>query len=249
MGHQELTDTMIKDGLWDVYNNFHMGQAGELCARDYKISREAQDAYAIESYTRAQKAQREGWFNGEIIPVKDVSVDEEPGKAKFDRFTTLKPVFDKNGTITAANASSINDGAAALVLVSEEEGKKRGLTPLAKIAGQAQFAREPEWFTLAPAGAIKKLYAKTGWTQTSVDLFEINEAFSLVNLAVEKELGIDHARVNVHGGAVALGHPIGASGARILVTLLHAMEKYGHKKGIASLCIGGGEAVALGVER
>jgi acetyl-CoA C-acetyltransferase len=258
MGHGEVTDLMIKDGLWDAYNNFHMGMAGEMCAKERKISRQAQDDFAKGSYEKAQRATREGFFKPEIASVEIVgrkgekmvvSEDEEPGKVKFEKIPELKPVFDKNGTITAANASKINDGAAAVVLMAADVAKSRGLKPMARIVGQAQTSREPEWFTLAPADAITNLLKKLNWTAESVDLFEINEAFSVVSLAVMGLLNLDPKKVNVHGGAVALGHPIGASGARILVTLLHAMAKYGKKRGVASLCIGGGEAVALGVER
>ncbi|MFH1263697.1 MAG: thiolase family protein [Pseudomonadota bacterium] len=257
MGHGEIVDLMIKDGLWDVYNNYHMGTAGELCAKELKISREAQDAFAKESYERAQRAVQEGYFKEEIVPVEIagrkgektvVSEDEEPGKVRFDKIAELKPVFDKNGTITAANASKLNDGAAALVLMAAEVAKAKGLKPMARIVGQAQAAREPAWFTIAPADAIEKLHKKLGWSKENVDLYEINEAFSVVSLAVNDRLKIDPKKINVHGGAVALGHPIGASGARILVTLLYAMKRYGKKRGVASLCIGGGEAVALGVE-
>ncbi|MCB0308165.1 MAG: acetyl-CoA C-acetyltransferase [Bdellovibrionales bacterium] len=257
MGHQEMIDTMVHDGLWDVYNNFHMGSAGELCAKKYGFSREMQDAFAKQSYERALQAQENGSFEQEIVSVEIVnqksgstfvSMDEEPKKGNFDKFQSLRPVFSKDGTITAANASSINDGAAALVLVSDEELKKRNLKPLARICGHAQFAREPEWFTVAPAGAISKLLGQLSWNLADVDLFEINEAFAVVNLAVAKELSLDPSRVNVHGGAVSLGHPIGASGARILTTLIYALQKHGKKRGIASLCIGGGEAVAMGIE-
>lgn len=257
LGHQELVDTMIRDGLWDVYNDFHMGVAAEKCAKENSITREAQDAHAKHSYEKALRAQKENLFEKEIVPVEVsdgkntqlFSHDEEPSKAKFDRFATLKPVFDKQGSVTAANASSLNDGAAALVLMSDAEAKKRNLKPLAKISGQAQFAREPEYFTVAPVGAIQKLFDKLSWKSDSVDLFEINEAFSVVSLAISHKLGLKDERINVHGGAVGLGHPIGASGARVLVTLVHALEHYGKKRGVASLCIGGGEAVAVGVER
>lgn len=258
MGHGEIVDSMIKDGLWDVYNNFHMGVAGEMCATEGKISREAQDAFARESYERAIRATKEGLFKEEITPVEIagkkgektvVSEDEEPGKVRFEKIPELKPVFDKNGTITAANASKINDGAAAVVLMAADVAKAKGLKPMARIVGQAQAAREPAWFTIAPADAISNLFKKLNWSKETVDLFEINEAFSVVSLAVIERLKLDPKKVNVHGGAVALGHPIGASGARILVTLLYAMQRYGNKRGVASLCIGGGEAVALGVER
>ena len=257
LGHGELVDTMIRDGLWDVYNDYHMGNAAELCAKECSFDRDAQDAFAIESYERAIRAQKDGCFKEEIVPVEVkgrkgetilVTDDEEPGKVNFDKLKKIKPVFIKDGTVTAANASTLNDGAAAVVLMASDIAKAKGLKPLAKISGQAQAAREPEWFTVAPADAISNLYKKLNWTDQDVDLYEINEAFSVVSLAVNDRLKISGDKVNVHGGAVALGHPIGASGTRILVTLLHAMKKHGAKKGIASLCIGGGEAVALGVE-
>lgn len=258
LGNATMVDGMVHDGLWDVYNNFHMGNAAELCAKEYSFTREAQDAFAKQSYERAIEATSKGYFKKEIVPVeiKDrkgnstfVAEDEEPKNVNFEKMPSLKPVFDKNGTITAANASSINDGAAALVIASEEFVKKNHLQPLAKISGFTQAAREPEWFTIAPADAIESLSKKIHWDLQGVDLFEINEAFSVVSLAVNKKLGLDPKKVNIHGGAVSLGHPIGASGARILVTLLYALERQNKKTGIASLCIGGGEAVALGVER
>lgn len=258
LGHGQLIDTMIQDGLWDVYNDFHMGNAAEICARECNLSRGTQDEFARESYKRALRATREGWFKDEIVPVEvslkkgekvQVIEDEEPKRVKFEKIPNLKPTFEKEGTVTAANASSLNDGAAAVVLMGADLARKKGIQPLAKIVGQTQAAREPEWFTLAPADAISKLFKKLNWSKDDVDLFEINEAFSVVSLAVNQNLGLDPQKVNVHGGAVSLGHPIGASGARILVTLLYAMKKYEKKRGIASLCIGGGEAVALGVER
>lgn len=258
LGNATMVDGMVHDGLWDVYNNFHMGNAAELCAKEYSFTREAQDAFAKQSYERAIEATSKGYFKKEIVPVeiKDrkgnstfVTEDEEPKNVNFEKMPSLKPVFDKNGTITAANASSINDGAAALVIASEEFVKKNHLQPLAKISGFTQAAREPEWFTIAPADAIESLSKKIHWDLQDVDLFEINEAFSVVSLAVNKKLSLDPKKVNIHGGAVSLGHPIGASGARILVTLLYALEQQNKKTGIASLCIGGGEAVALGVER
>lgn len=258
LGNSTMVDSMVHDGLWDVYNNFHMGTAAELCAKEMNFSREQQDAYAKQSYERAIQAAKNGHFKRETVPVEvkdrkgNISVivdDEEPKAVNFEKMPTLKPVFDKAGTVTAANASSINDGAAALVLASEDFVQKNKLKPMAKISGFAQAAREPEWFSIAPADAISTLGKKLSWDLQSVDLFEINEAFSVVSLAVNQKLGLDASKVNVHGGAVSLGHPIGASGARILVTLLYAMEQYNKKTGIASLCIGGGEAVALGVER
>ncbi|MEZ4704975.1 MAG: acetyl-CoA C-acetyltransferase [Bdellovibrionota bacterium] len=258
MGHEQMVDTMIKDGLWDVYNDYHMGNAAELCARECKITREDQDRLAKQSYERALAAQKNQLFKDEITPVEiqdrkkgtiKITDDEEPAKVHFDKIPELRPVFDKDGTVTAANASSLNDGAAALVLCSEEYAKKNQLEPLAWIAGQSQAAKKPEWFTTAPADAISKLLEKISWQSQDVDFYEINEAFAVVSLAVNQLLKLDESKVNVRGGAVALGHPIGASGARILVTLLHTMKQENKHKGIASLCIGGGEAVALGVER
>jgi acetyl-CoA C-acetyltransferase len=258
LGHGQLIDGLVKDGLWDVYHDFHMGNAAEICARDKQISREDQDAFAAESYRRARAAVAEGVFAAEIVPVPIpqkkgdpvlFAVDEEPGKGDPSKFAGLRPVFDKNGTVTAANASTINDGAAAVVLVSEEKGKALGLKPLARIVASASHAQEPEWFTTAPVFAVEKALAKAGWSKDAVDLYEINEAFSVVSLACNRGLGLDPAKVNIRGGAVALGHPIGASGTRILVTLLYALAATGGKRGVASLCIGGGEAVAVAVER
>jgi len=258
LGHGTIDDLMIKDGLWDVYNNFHMGNAAELCARERVISREDQDAFAQESYRRANAAIAEGVFTDEIVPVEVpqrrgdpiiVDTDEEPGKGRPDKLASLRPAFDKEGTITAANASSINDGASATVVMSSEKAKDMGLAPLAKIVAYASHAQAPEWFTTAPAKSIERLLNKTGLSTSEIDLYEINEAFSVVSLATNRELNLDPARVNIHGGAVALGHPIGASGNRILTTLLYALARHDLKRGIASLCIGGGEAVALLVER
>jgi acetyl-CoA C-acetyltransferase len=257
MGNGQIVDSMVNDGLWDVYNNFHMGNATELCAKKYEISREEQDRYAAQSYTRAQKAIKEGAFKREIASVKIESkkgeivfdTDEEPGKGSIDKLPSLKPAFDKAGTVTAGNASSINDGAAALVLMSSEAAKKRGLKPLARILGHAQASVAPEWFTIGPSEAIKKNFQKLNLSAKDIDLFEINEAFAAVALANNKILGLSEQNANVRGGAVALGHPIGASGARILVTLLHALEDLKLKRGLASLCIGGGEGVSLIVER
>lgn len=257
MGHGQVVDLMIKDGLWDPYNDFHMGMAAEKCAAERGISREAQDAFAAESYRRAQAAIAEGRFRDEIVPVvipqkkgdpMVVDTDEEPGRGRIDKFPTLKPAFKKDGTVTAANASSINDGAAAVVVMSREAAEAARARPLARIVAYAQHAQDPAWFTTAPAYAIQALLAKTGLGRDDVDLYEINEAFAVVSLAVNDILGLDPARVNVNGGAVALGHPIGASGARILTTLLYAMKARGARRGVASLCIGGGEAVALMVE-
>ncbi|HEX9654042.1 MAG TPA: acetyl-CoA C-acetyltransferase [bacterium] len=258
LGHGELLDSMIKDGLWDVYNNFHMGNAAELCAKECNVPRAAQDEFAILSYKRALDAQKNGYFKEEIVPVVIqqkkgepliVAEDEEPKKANFEKMATLKPVFQKDGTVTAANASKINDGAAACVVMSKDRAKKLGIEPLGTIVAQASAARAPEWFTMAPADAIRRVLDRAHLQLGDVDLFEFNEAFAVVNLAVGKELGIDSDKVNVHGGAVALGHPIGASGARVLTTLLYAMKQYGKKRGLATLCIGGGEASAVIVER
>jgi acetyl-CoA C-acetyltransferase len=256
MGNGELVDSMINDGLWDIYNQLHMGMAGELCSTECDFSRESQDEFAIESYKRAIAAQQEGKFTAEIVPVViedrkgniTVDTDEEPGKVRFDKVPTLKPVFKKDGAITAANASSIDDGAAALVITSEEFAISRGLKSLATIISHNSHAQAPEWFTTAPTAAITKLLEKTGLTIGDIDLFEINEAFSCVPMHTIRELSIPRDKVNVHGGAVSLGHPIGASGARILTTLIYALQKYNLKRGIASLCIGGGEANALLIE-
>lgn len=258
MGNGEVIDGMIHDGLWDPYGNFHMGNAGDKCAREYRFSREAQDDYAKESFRRAVAAQKEGLFNAEIAPVSVaqkkgdalvVKDDEGPPAGKPDKFASLKPAFAKDGTITAANASSINDGASALVLASEKAVKEHGLTPLGRIVGYGGAAQEPEWFTTAPAAAIKTTLAKLGMSVSDIDLWEINEAFAVVAMAVNQICGIDPQKVNVRGGAVALGHPIGASGARIVTTLLHAMKDQNKKRGLATLCIGGGEALAVVVER
>ena len=257
LGHADIVDSMIIDGLWDVYNDRHMGNCADMCAEKYSFSREEQDAFTKESYTRAQRAQSEGKFADEIVSVEvkdrrgnvsEVSVDDEPGKADFEKMTKLKPAFGKEGTVTAANASKINDGAAALVVLDENKGAELKVKPVARILAQASVAQEPEWFTTAPVGAIQKVLIKAGLEMSDIDLFEINEAFSNVAMAAMKELDISHDVVNVNGGAVALGHPIGASGARILVTLLHAMKTRGAKRGLATICIGGGEASALIVE-
>lgn len=256
MGNQNLVDSMIADGLWDVYSNFHMGNAGELCATEEKFSREEQDAFAIESYKRAIAAQENGWFKDEIAPVTiegragavTTDADEDPSKVRFDKVPQLKPVFKKDGTITAANASNINDGAAALVIASEKYIQENNAKPIAKIIAHVSHAQEPEWFTTAPTSAIQKVLAKAGLTVADIDLFEINEAFAVVPMHSIRELNLDPAKVNVCGGAIALGHPIGASGARLLTTLLHSLKRTGGKRGIVSLCIGGGEANALIVE-
>ena len=258
MGNGELVDGMIKDGLLDVYNGYHMGNAAELCAKECQVPRAEQDEYAILSYTRAQAAQKEGRFSKEIVPVEikgpkgetvTVADDEDVRKTNFEKIPTLKPAFIKDGTVTAANASKLNDGAAALVIMSASRAKELGVKPIAKIIAQASFARDPAWFTTAPADGIAKALKRANLTKDDIDLFEINEAFSVVTLAVNKILGLDVHKVNVNGGAVALGHPIGASGARILVTLLHALEQRQVKRGLATLCIGGGEASAIIVER
>jgi acetyl-CoA C-acetyltransferase len=256
MGHGELIDSMIKDGLWDVYNDFHMGNAAELCAETFKISREEQDQYAITSYQRALKAAERGDFKPETVPVtvaqkgKETVVQEDEAlkKVDFEKLKSLKPAFKEKGSITAANASSISDGASAVVIMERETARKKGLTPLARVIGYATSAAEPVWFTTAPALAIERLLQLTGFRIAEIDLFEINEAFSVSSIAVNRKLGLDPEKVNVRGGAVALGHPIGASGARILTTLLYSLKSLGKKRGIASLCLGGGEAVAMMVE-
>ena len=257
MGNGTLIDGMIHDGLWDVYNNFHMGSAAEMCSREMNISREEQDAFAEESYKRALKAMDDGLFKDEIVPVeiKDrkgtvvVSEDEEPRKVNFDKGKTLKGAFEKDGTVTAFNSSTLNDGAAAVMVMSAAKAASLGIKPLAKITAQGSFAQKPEWFTTSPAYAIKNVLEKAGLTVSDLDLVEANEAFSVQACAVNKIAGLDPAKVNVHGGAVALGHPIGASGARILTTLMHAMNRRDAKRGLATLCIGGGEASALIIEK
>ena len=258
LGHAQLLDSVIQDGLWDVYGNVHMGDCAELCAREKGISREDQDAFAAESYRRARRALAEGRFRGEIAaveiaqrkgPAKLIGEDEEPGRGDPDKLGALRPAFQKDGTITAGNASSLSDGAAALLLASAETAAKLGAKPRARYVGAAGHAHAPEWFTTAPASAIERLLSKIGWRKEDVDLFEINEAFAVVAIANNRLLGLDPARVNIWGGAVALGHPIGASGARLLVTLLSALEATGGRRGVASLCIGGGEAIAVAIER
>ena len=257
MGHQTVYDHMFLDGLEDAYDKGRlMGTFAEECAQSFGFTREAQDAFALASLSRALAANNDGSFAWEIAPVTvagkkgDVvfSKDEQPAKANPDKIPQLKPAFRKDGTVTAANSSSISDGAAALVLMRRSTAEKRGLTPLAAIIGHSTFAQEPALFTTAPVGAISRLYAKTGWTTRDVDLFEINEAFAVVTMAAMREHAIPHEKVNVHGGACALGHPIGASGARIIVTLLGALRARGGRRGIASLCIGGGEATAMAIE-
>jgi acetyl-CoA C-acetyltransferase len=257
MGHKEVVDSMVFDGLWDPYNNMHMGLCAETCAREFSISRAEQDAFAAESYARARKAMESGAFKNEITAVEVpagkgtllVDTDEEPNASDLSKMPTLRAAFDKEGTITAANASKLNDGAAALVLASEAAVKKYNLKPLARIAGYATHAQDPKWFTTAPVNAIEKAAAAAQVSLTDIDLFEINEAFALVTMAAMKKLNIPHAKVNVNGGAVALGHPIGASGARILTTLVHALQARNLQRGLATLCIGGGEAVALVIDR
>ena len=258
LGDGAMVDGILRDGLQNAYDSIHMGLSGELCAKEYNYTREAQDAFAKESYLRAQAAQKSGAFNNELTPVEIpqrkgdpvlFDTDEEPGRGNFEKMLKLRPAFQKDGTITAANASKINDGAAALVLMREGEAEKRGLKPMARIVAQASAAHAPEWFTTAPVKAINNVLKRAGMTLGEIDLFEINEAFSVVTMVAMDELNIPHTKVNVNGGAVSLGHPIGASGARILTTLLHAMEAREAHFGLATLCIGGGEASALIVER
>ena len=257
MGHGEVVDALIKDGLWEVYNNYHMGNAAELCAKECAIPREAQDEFAVASYKRALEAQAAGRFKEEIVPVEIpqrsgpdiiIDTDEEPGKAKFEKIPQLKPAFQRDGTVTAANSSKINDGAAALMLMASDRAQALHVRPLARIVASVSSAKKPERFTTAPVDAISKVLVKAGLTLNDIDLFEINEAFAVVPLAAMNTLGIASEKINVNGGAVALGHPIGASGARILVTLLYALRQRGLKRGLATLCIGGGEASALIVE-
>ena len=253
MGNGEIVDSMIVDGLWDVYNNIHMGSCAEDCARKFSFTRQELDEFAINSYKKALEAQKNNRFQNEIIkvPIKSktgeifIEADEDPSKVKFDKVPTLKPVFEKDGVVTAANASSINDGAAALLVMTEEKAKGLNLTPLVEIIAQSSSAKAPIEFTTAPADAISKVLKKANLKSSDIDLFEINEAFAVVSLAVNKLLDLDQSKVNVNGGAIALGHPIGASGARILVTLIHEMKKSNLEYGLASLCIGGGEASAL----
>jgi acetyl-CoA C-acetyltransferase len=257
MGHGQVIDHMFYDGLEDAYDKGRlMGTFAEDCASKYQFTRAAQDEFAIQSLKRAQQANRQGWFAWEITPMaiklgkeeKFVETDEQPFKANLEKIPTLKPAFRKDGTVTAANSSSISDGAAALVMMRRSAAEKRGLAPLATVVGHATHAQEPAWFTTAPVAAIRKLLEQATWKASQVDLYEINEAFAVVTMAAMKEHGLPHDKVNVHGGACALGHPIGASGARIVVTLIGALRKYGLKRGVASLCIGGGEATAMAVE-
>lgn len=256
MGHQEVIDHMFFDGLQNPYDGKMMGSFAEDTARKYGFSRQDQDAFAIESVTRARAAMASGAFAAEIAPVTvktragevRVAEDEGPGKLNIDRIPTLRPAFSKDGTVTAASSSSISDGAAALILMHASDAKARGIVPLARIVGHSSHAQEPEWFTTAPVSAINALHAQLGWSPDNVDLYEINEAFAVVTMAAMKDVGIEHGKVNVNGGACALGHPIGATGARIIVTLLHALRARDLNRGVASLCIGGGEAVAIGIE-
>lgn len=257
LGHSKVEDGILLDGLWDIYNDFHMGNAGEICAKECNISREQQDEFAIKSYKRAISAHENGYFENEIVAMKvtdrkgnvtKITMDEELERVNFDKIPHLKPVFDKKGTITAANASSINDGAAAVLLMSEKKAKKLDLQPIARIRSQASAAKAPEWFTTAPADAIPIALKRAGVKKSDIDLFEINEAFSVVSLANNQILELDPEKVNVHGGAVSIGHPIGCSGARIVVTLLHALKRTNSTIGCAGICNGGGGASALVVE-
>ena len=258
LGHSKVIDSMIHDGLWDAYNDKHMGNCAEMLAKDRNYSREAQDEYAIESYNRAQQATTDGIFQTEIVPVVIpqrkgeplvIDEDEEPAKARFEKIPALKPAFDKDGTITAANASKLNDGAAVMLITSEENAKDLGLKPLVRILEQASASHQPEWFTTAPSKAIGKVLNKAGLKANDIDLWEINEAFAVVAMAAIEDYNIQYENVNIYGGAVALGHPIGASGARILTTLINGMNRQNVDRGLATLCIGGGEASALIVEK
>jgi len=258
LGDDKIIDTILKDGLLDAYSNMHMGNCAELLAREYRISRQDQDDFARLSYSRALAAMNEGGFAPEIVEVdvsggsgamQVVAEDEEPRRVNFDKIPTLRPAFEEGGTVTAANASSLSDGAAAVVLAAEDVARAHGYTPLARVVGQAGAAMAPEWFTIAPAQATKRLLEKVGWRTDDVDLFEINEAFAAVVIGVCRDLAIGLDRVNVNGGAVALGHPVGASGARILTTLLYAMRQHEARRGVAAVCLAGGEAVAMAVER
>lgn len=258
LGHAELVDSLVKDGLWDVYNNFHMGNGGELCAAKYRLTRSELDDFALESYRRAREATGAGAFQREIVPVEVpqkkgapliVKDDEEPNRVDLSRLRSLRPVFQEDGVLTVGNSPSCNDGAAALVVMDEDEAARLGLPPLARIVSYAGAALAPEWFTIAPVEAIRKVLKQADLSVGDIDLFEINEAFAAVSLAINRELALDSKRVNVNGGAVALGHPIGATGARILTTLLFAMEARRVRRGLVSLCIGGGEALAMIVER
>jgi acetyl-CoA C-acetyltransferase len=257
MGHGQLIDSMISDGLWDPYNNVHMGNCAEKCAAKYTFTREQQDAFAIESFKRANAAQKDGKFAAEITPVEiadakgnvtKIDLDEGPAKVRYEKIPTLRPVFDKAGTVTAANASTINDGAAALVVTTAEHAQAKNLKPIARLVSFGGHAQDPVWFTTAPVQAAQSALAAAGWKVSDVDLWEVNEAFAVVPMAVAQELGIPHDKLNVRGGAISLGHPIGASGARILVTLIAALKERGQKRGVAAICIGGGEGLAACVE-
>jgi acetyl-CoA C-acetyltransferase len=257
LGHQQVVDSLITDGLWDPYNNLHMGNCAEQCATKYKFSREQQDAYAIESFKRANAAQQDGRFAAEITPVEltdakgnvtKVDRDEGPAKVKYEKIPTLKPAFQKDGTITPANASTLNDGAAALVLAPAEAARRHGLQPIARLVAFGGHAQDPVWFTTAPVQATQHALKSAGWKAGDVDLWEVNEAFAVVPMAFMAELGVSHEKLNVRGGAIALGHPIGCSGARILVTLIAALRERGLKRGVAAICIGGGEGLAVCVE-
>ncbi|MFN8943042.1 MAG: thiolase family protein [Pseudobdellovibrionaceae bacterium] len=257
MGHVQMADSMIKDGLWDPYNNWHMGSAAEICSKDYSFTREQQDEFAIQSYKKAQKAIESGFFKKEIAAFEIqskkgsqlIEKDEDPFNTNFEKIPGLKPAFEKTGTITAANASKINDGAAVQIVMSESQAKKRNLKPLAKIVAYATFAQDPKYFTTAPVGAMKKVLQMANLSASQIDLFEINEAFACVTMAAMKDLEIPMEKINPHGGAIAIGHPIGASGSRILTTLVHSLHTHNKKYGMASICIGGGEAVAMIIER
>ena len=249
IGHNRMLDSMVHDGLWDAYNDMHMGSCAEMLVSKKGYTREEQDQYSIRSYKRAQDAISKGFFENELVHVDIVKKDEEPGRVKFEKIPKIKPAFEKNGTITAANASKLNDGAAAVILMSKDNVKKYNLKPLAKVVAHCSFAHEPEWFTTAPSQVIKKILSLTRLTKSDIDIWEINEAFSAVTMSAIEDFELDETRVNIHGGAVALGHPIGASGARILTTLVHSLGKYDKNLGLATLCIGGGEASAMIVEK
>ena len=254
IGHQRMIDSMLHDGLWDAYNDMHMGNCAEMLAAERNYTREQQDKYSVRSYQRAQEAQEKGYFDNEIISLtnsKEISIinDEEPGRAKFEKIPMIKPVFEKNGTITAANASKLNDGAAAVMLMSKDNIEKYNIKPIARILSHCSFAHDPKWFTTAPGEAIKKVLAQAGLSIEDIDLWEINEAFATVTMAAIDDFNLDDARVSIHGGGVALGHPIGASGARILTTLIYALERTKKNIGLATLCIGGGEASAMVIEK
>ena len=253
-GHKRMIDSMIHDGLWDAYNDTHMGNCAEMLAAKRNYTRENQDKYCIQSYNRAQNAQEKGYFSDEIVPIKNadgtlIYFDEEPTKAKYDKIPLIKPAFDKNGTITAANASKLNDGAAAIMLMSKKKVEECGIKPMARILSHCSFAHDPKWFTTAPGYAITKVLKQSGLDKNDIDLWEINEAFAAVAMAAIDDFQLDSSKVNINGGAIALGHPIGASGARILTTLIYALEKMNKSLGLATLCIGGGEASAMIIEK